>query len=135
MQKYSMLVFSRYAPGMEDDYIDWYCGQHVHDLMRIPGFVGFRFYKLSEDQLYGTLADQRYRYLIIWDWETDDVQKIFTEIRERKADGRTSFSPCFDKSVMNVICMPVTEYFTVNQTMGLSVEETLTLVNPDKTRR
>ena len=135
MQKYSMLVFSRYTPDMEDEYIDWYCGQHIHDLMRIPGFVGCRFYKLSKDQLYGGLDDQPYRYLMVWDWETDDVQKIFAEIRDRKNDGRTSFSPCFDRNAMNAICIPVTEYFTVDQTTGLTVEETLKMVNPDKTKK
>lgn len=135
MQKYSMLVFSKYNEGLENEYVDWYCGQHVHDLMRIPGFVGCRFYKFSEDQLYGVLDDQKFRYLMIWDWETDDVRSIFREIADRKADGRTVFSPAFDKACNSIICMPVTEYFTVDQVRELSVEQTLEKVSPDKTRK
>lgn len=132
MQKYSLMVFSRYTPGMEKEYIDWYCGQHMHDLMRIPGFVGGRFYKLSENQLRGTLDDQPHRYLMIWDWETDDVKQVLKEISDRIADGRTKFSQCFDRSTaLNIVCLPITEYITAEQVRGMSIDETLEVVSPN----
>ena len=38
-QKYYFMVFSNPIDSKEDVYLKWYEGQHIHDLLRIPGFV------------------------------------------------------------------------------------------------
>ncbi len=38
-QKYYFMVYSNPVSGKEDTYLKWYEGQHIHDLLRIPGFV------------------------------------------------------------------------------------------------
>ena len=38
-QKYHFMVFSNPIDSKEDVYLKWYEGQHIHDLLRIPGFV------------------------------------------------------------------------------------------------
>src|ERR1700685_3135400 len=53
-QKYYFMVFSNPVNGKEDTYLKWYEGQHIHDLLRIPGFVAAQFFKLSDTQYSGT---------------------------------------------------------------------------------
>ena len=38
-QKYYFMVFSNPIDSKEGVYLKWYEGQHIHDLLRIPGFV------------------------------------------------------------------------------------------------
>lgn len=122
-KKYSMLVFSNATEGMEEEYLDWYAGQHIHDLLRIPGYVGCRFYKLSDAQL--SDFEQKYKYLIIWDFETDDMDAVNRDIKERMGDGRTVFSPAFDKAYLDVTMEPITKYVTSEEIKGKSVQEVL----------
>ncbi len=127
MRKVSMFVFSNPMKGMDKEYREWYVGQHVHDLLRIPGFVGCTFYKLVEPQLYGTVEDKIYRYIMIWDWETDDVEAVYKEILDRKKDGRTTFCAAFDRNVGNIIAAPITKYITAEEVRGMTPEEILAL--------
>ena len=75
-QKYQFMVFSNADSGKEESYLKWYEGQHIHDLLRIPGFVAAQFFKLSDTQYAGT---QPQRYLMIWEIETDDLPAVFAE--------------------------------------------------------
>jgi hypothetical protein len=52
-QKYYFMVYSNAVSGKEDTYLKWYQGQHIHDLLGIPGFVAAQFFKLSDTQFGG----------------------------------------------------------------------------------
>lgn len=121
-KKYSMLVFSRPVEGREEEYLSWYSGQHIHDLMQIPGYVGCRFYKVTNAQLFGTKEDKHYQYLMVWDWETDDVEALMNDMRQRKADGRSKVCGAFAEQ-LNFICMPLTEQIDQSDICGLNVDE------------
>lgn len=122
MKKYSMVVFSRPVEGREDEYLEWYKGQHIHDLLDIPGFVGCRFYKTADQQLIGTRAEKSFPYLMIWDWETDDVEQLMQEIDRRKKDGRSRLCPAFAEQ-LNYICMPLIARIDADETQGMTVQE------------
>ncbi|WP_077211952.1 hypothetical protein [Bacillus dakarensis] len=129
-KQYSMLVFSNPAEGLEEEYLDWYAGQHIHDLLRIPGYVGCKFYKLSDIQL--SDAEQSYKYMIIWDFETDDFPSVVKEIKERMQDGRTVFIPAFDTAYFDNTWEPITKYVTSKEIEGKSVEEVLEISELNK---
>jgi hypothetical protein len=91
-QKYHFMVFSNAANGKENTYLKWYEGQHVHDLLAIPGFVAAQFFKLSDTQ-YAEAQPQR--YLMVWEIETDDLPTVFADVKARLKDGRTVFTDAF----------------------------------------
>ncbi len=47
---YRFIVFSNPTAGNEALYLDWYRGQHIHDLLRIEGFVAAQMFKLADVQ-------------------------------------------------------------------------------------
>lgn len=120
-KKYSMLVLSNPTLGQEEEYVDWYVGQHFHDLLRIPGYVGGRYYKLSDIQL-GS-GEHEYKFLVIWDFETDDFESVKNDIAERMQDGRTVFIEAFDTAYWDATFEPITKYVSSEEIKGLSVEE------------
>jgi hypothetical protein len=127
---YSMLVFSNPKEGLEKEYLDWYAGQHIHDLLRIPGYVGCKFYELSQKQL--SVGEQKYKYMIIWDIETDDIDSVMKEIKERMNDGRTVFIPAFDTAYFDLTMSPITRYVTSKEIVGKSVGEVLEISQLNK---
>lgn len=118
-QKYHFMVFSNAANGKEDTYLKWYEGQHVHDLLRIPGFVAAQFFKLSDTQ-YG--ATQQQRYLMIWEIETDDPAAVFADVKARLKDGRTVFTDAFEPGFSTTMS-PVTKRVTAEEIKGKSIDE------------
>ncbi|WP_342433433.1 hypothetical protein [Neobacillus sp. FSL H8-0543] len=122
-KQYSMLVFSNPTEGLEEEYLEWYAGQHIHDLLRIPGYVGCKFFKLADIQL--SDVEQKYSYMIIWDFETDDFPSVVKDISERMKDGRTVFIPAFDTAYFDNTWTPITKYVTSKEIEGKSVEKVL----------
>ena len=117
-----MFVFSNPVVGRDKEFLQWYSGQHIHDLLAIPDCVGCRFFKVSSAQLIGTKEEKGYAYLMIWDFETEDINSLLNEIITRKKDGRSKICPAFANQ-FNVFCMPVTDYITAAEIAGMNVEE------------
>jgi hypothetical protein len=118
-QKYRFMVFSNAVDGKEDTYLKWYEGQHIHDLLRIPGFVAAQFFKLSDFQYAGT---QPQRYLMIWEIETDDLPAVFADVKARLQDGRTVFTDAFVGGFSTTV-LPMTERVTAEEIKGKTVDE------------
>ncbi len=119
-QKYYFMVYSNPVAGKEDTYLKWYEGQHIHDLLRIPGFVAAQFFKLSDTQFDGT---QPQRYMMIWEIETDNLPAVFADVNARLKDGRTVFSDAFDPSYNSITMLPITKRVTADEIKGKSVDE------------
>jgi hypothetical protein len=118
-QKYHFMVFSNAVDGKEDTYLKWYEGQHIHDLLRIPGFVAAQFFKLSDIQYAST---QPQRYLMIWEIETDDLPAVFADVKARLKDGRTVFTDAFVGGFSTTMS-PITKRVTAEEIKGKSVDE------------
>ena len=120
-QKYYFMVYSNAVNGKEDTYLKWYEGQHIHDLLRIPGFVAAQFFKLSDTQYSGT---QPQRYLMIWEIETDDLAAVFADVSARLKDGRTVFTDAFDRGTSNSTTMhAITKRVTAEEIKDKSIDE------------
>ena len=124
-KQYAMIVYSNYTEGMEKEYREWYASHHMHDLLNIKGFKGCRFYKLTQGQLNGTLEEKNYKYVMIWDWETDDLDALFNDIRAARTDGRMTWSPAFDRATFCTICEPITKYVSAEEIQDMGAEQVL----------
>src|ERR1700728_2157744 len=80
LQKYSFMVFSNPVEGKTRDYERWYRGQHIHDILQLEGFVAAQFYQLADIQTRG--APPKYRYLMIWEIETSNLNEVFDRMRK-----------------------------------------------------
>ena len=120
-QKYYFMVFSNPVSGKEGEFLKWYEGQHMHDLLRIPGFTAAQFFKLADSQFAGT---QPQRYLMIWEFDTDNLAGVFADVNARLKDGRTVQSPAFDNPTFNSTTMyPITKRLTSEDIRGKTADE------------
>jgi hypothetical protein len=125
-QKYYFMVYSNPVPGKEDVYLKWYEGQHIHDLLRIPGFVAAQYFKLSDTQFDGK---QPQRYMMIWEIETDNLPGVFADVNARLKDGRTVFTDAFAPDYNSITMLPITKRVTTEEINGKSVNDIEALAN------
>lgn len=90
MQRWISLFETHCDPDREDEYNDWHENVHVPDVLATPGFVRARRYVNKE------FRDGRGKYLVIYDIETDDIEKTMQARLEKRAEehkqGRSSAS-------------------------------------------
>jgi hypothetical protein len=83
------LVFANPAADVsEEAFNQWYNNVHVPDVTAVPGILSGRRFRASESfpRLAGDAGD--YRFLAMYEIESDDLEAVFASIKERLADGR-----------------------------------------------
>ena len=78
MEKHLLVSLSNPVQGREDDYNDWFDKHHLPELLDIPGFVAGQRFTLSEAQR--APAPYPFKYMAIYEIETDDIAKTIGEI-------------------------------------------------------
>ncbi len=91
-RKYLQIVLTSPVPGAEDEFNEWYDTIHVPEVLRMPGFLSGRRFRLVDPDP----ADSP-RYLAVYEIESDDIADTLRMIPER-ARGRTK-SPTIDIAV------------------------------------
>ena len=81
MARFTYTVLSRAVPGREEEFIKWYTEQHLVDVLKMPGVVSGKLYRL-DFQREGTL-------ITIQEALGSEVQ---AEYREIDARGSTTHS-------------------------------------------
>ncbi|MGW5101846.1 hypothetical protein [Streptomyces sp. NPDC004100] len=81
MPRYTYVVLTNPVEGREDEYNEWYTNTHVHDALKVPGFVGAQRFKLADAQR--NEAPYPWKYLALYEIETDDLQKSIDELSAR----------------------------------------------------
>ena len=93
MRKFSWIVMTNADPSHEKEFNAWYDDVHLGDLLRIPGVTAAKRSTLCPVQM--TLVGEelqiadaetigaRYKYLAVYDLETDDPTALLEEIRKR----------------------------------------------------
>ena len=71
MGKHILVVLSNAADGKDDAFNSWYTNQHLHDVLKIPGYTAAQRFKLSEAQLGPNAVP--YQYLAIYEVEADEL--------------------------------------------------------------
>ena len=81
MARYISVVLSNPVPGREEEFNHWYSNEHVPDVLAIPGIVAAsRYRRLGED---AAPPFGRFRYMAIYELETDDLPALFRELNRR----------------------------------------------------
>jgi len=94
MPRYKMVVYSRPAPGREDEYNDWYQNVHLGELVALPGFVSARRYRHARNLVEG----DAYPYMSIYEVETDDIDAVLEALRTTAGRGELTMSDAIDLS-------------------------------------
>lgn len=94
MSHFRFLVLANPVEGREDAFNDWYTNVHLPDVMRIPGVVAAQRYRLTEDQRPGGVHP--YRYLAIYECETDDVRSVIDAFTARSGTDLMRSSDAMD---------------------------------------
>jgi hypothetical protein len=81
MAKYTFMVLTNPVEGQEDTNNDWYTNRHLADVLNVPGFVSAQRFKLADAQRGG--STQPWRYLALYQIETDDLTKTLATLSER----------------------------------------------------
>lgn len=96
MAKYCLLVLTTPVPGRDEEFNDWYTNQHVPDVLKIPGFVGAKRYKITHD------SNLPGKYVAIYEIEADDPQTVIAELRKRSNTPAMIMSDAFDSSTASM---------------------------------
>jgi hypothetical protein len=109
MAKHTFLALTNPVAGKEDEYNEWYDKHHVPDVINIPGFISGQRFKLSDSQ-FGGEASKAFKYLALYEIETDDIAATIKELRARGGTADITPSDAIDmKNVATYMFTPVKE--------------------------
>jgi hypothetical protein len=99
MPKALMVVASNPTDSAhEAEFNEWYTNTHLDDVLKVAGFTVARRYALSDARpMVGTTASP-YRYLAIYDVESDDLQQSGRDLQAALDSGAIPLSETFDLS-------------------------------------
>jgi len=103
MKKYKLIVLSNAANELHDEFNRWYKGQHLSDVLGVPGFVGAQRF----DAVLDVEPQTPYRYLAIYDIETDDLGATMQSLRDHSFTAAMPISPAIDLD--NIFVVPFEE--------------------------
>lgn len=109
MAKYTFIVMTNPVAGKEAEYNEWYNKHHVPDVLNVPGFVCAQRFRLADTQ-FGGEASKAYKYLALYEIDTDDLAATLKELRARGGTPEIVPSDAIDmKNVGAFIFTPVAE--------------------------
>lgn len=81
MARHLFVVFTNSIEGRDDAYNDWYSNVHLGDVLKVHGIVAAQRFALSDVQR--DPPPFPWRYLALYEIETDDLNKTLASLRER----------------------------------------------------
>jgi hypothetical protein len=80
MARFTYTILSCAAPGREDDFIDWYTTNHLNDVLKMPGVVSGRLFKLDFQRVYDLDAPQ-WTLMTLYELECEDPTATIDAIK------------------------------------------------------
>ncbi|KHK90422.1 hypothetical protein [Novosphingobium malaysiense] len=98
MGQYILVIPSSPVEGQAGAYNSWYGGQHLADLLKVPGVQVASRYEAQ------ALTDDvpPAEFLAIYQIETEDPQGVLAEIVRRSETGEIGLSPALDMSSVKI---------------------------------
>ena len=78
MAEHVLVVYTNPVPGKEDEYNDWYNNVHLGEVLRTPGMIGARRFKLVEGA--GSGDEPQHGYLAIYELESENVKATLKQM-------------------------------------------------------
>jgi len=91
MAHYCFVVFTDAVAGREAELNTWYDQQHLADVLRVPGFVAARRFKLAQPE-----SNLPGRYLALYEIEADDPQAALAELTNRSGTAQMVMTEALD---------------------------------------
>lgn len=79
--RYLLIVLTNPVEEREDEFNEWYSGRHLNDVLDLPGVAAAQRYRLTA--LQRAMTSSPYRYLAIYEVETDDLAATVSALRDR----------------------------------------------------
>ena len=114
-QHHLLLVLTNPVDGREDEYNDWYTHRHLPDVLTIPGVIAAQRFALSGKQR--MRAPYPWRYLAIYEIETDDLDIVIKALHERSGGRTMPLTSALHEERVSWFFQPVTERMEVNATV------------------
>lgn len=92
MPRYVFAVYSNPVEGREQEYLDWYANRHLDDLRACAGVISARHLTIA-DQQFTNVQPQQFKYLALYEVETNDVQLFMHDVLTRIDTPRMPRSP------------------------------------------
>jgi hypothetical protein len=88
------LVYSNPVPGMEDEFNEWYSSRHVHEILRVPGYLSAQRFRVTRHPIGGSgdSGPEPFQYLALYEVE-GDPEEILARFEEARIAGRITSSP------------------------------------------
>ena len=87
MVSYKLLVLTNAVEGRDDEFNQWYDNRHIPDALDVPGYRAAQRFRLADIQMAGA-PESPWRYLAIFDMETDDLRATMSESMSRAGTER-----------------------------------------------
>ena len=71
-----------------EEYLEWYQNDHIPKVLQIPGFVNANVYKASAARPANSDALAKFRYVTIYEVESEDLNESFRLLGEASRAGR-----------------------------------------------
>lgn len=95
MKKYTYLVLASPKEGREEEWLNWHHDQHWGDMIAVPGVKRVKRFKAAD---VSANADAKWKYMVLWEIETDDIEGVFKEMGERFGTERMPATDASDLS-------------------------------------
>ncbi|WP_293680379.1 DUF4286 family protein [uncultured Phenylobacterium sp.] len=92
MARYHIIVLSKPTVGREDEFDRWYTNQHIRDLVKVPGIISARRFKLVERHTQGVPQ----QYVAEYEVETDDIDATMAAVQQRLGTDEMPMTDAFD---------------------------------------
>ena len=109
MAKYTFLALTNPVAGKENEFNEWYDKHHIPDVINVPGFISGQRFKLADAQFGNAEATKAYRYLALYEIETDDVAATIKELIARGGTADMVASDAIDRKALTYMFTPIRE--------------------------
>jgi len=92
MGHYTLVVMSNPVEGRDAEYNDWYSRQHLHDVLRVPGFASAERFKMVG----APLSEAGWQYCALYQLEHDRPQQAVDELLRRAGTDAMPMSDAMD---------------------------------------
>jgi hypothetical protein len=80
--RFTYTVLLQAHPGREDELIEWYSGQHLHDVRKMPGVVSGKLLKLDFHRVYELGDAPKWTVMTIYELDCEDPEPTINRIRD-----------------------------------------------------
>ena len=82
MARFTYTILSRAIPGREEEFVSWYRDRHLVDVLRQPGVISGRLFRMDFQRVYDLDAPQ-WTLMTIYELEGDDPETVINAIRDQ----------------------------------------------------